>query len=202
MPGDRQSFHSRTNHGIAIVGWAVSGVVAVSMALDSRLWALEGIPLLGAYAFWLAFWMPRVHVDDDGSILVNALRTVRVPWAALIQVETRYALTLRTPSRSYSATAAPAPGSFGTYSASRDVVTPRNSEKGIEHRRPSDLDSTDSGAAARLVLDRWDERAEARGYELGVAETTPVQVTWHTGRIAVLAVLVAASVVGILTSSL
>ena len=52
-------------------------------------------------------------VHDGGATLENPYRTIDVPWAALVNVDTRYALTLITPHAKYAAWAAPAPGIWG-----------------------------------------------------------------------------------------
>lgn len=197
MPSDAQIFRSRTNRVLAVVGWVACAAFASALAFVTEPVQLLFLvlPALVALFFWSVFWMPRVEVGDDGTTLVNALRTVRVPWEALIQVETRYALTLRTPKRSYASTAAPAPGSFGTWVANRDVRVPRrNDDRVIEHRRPSDLENTDSGGAAALVLRRWNALIDSGSLAIGEADSTPVEVRWHVPLIAAFAVLIAASV--------
>jgi hypothetical protein len=71
--------------------------------------ALAWLLVVGA-AIYAVFWRPAVIVDDDGVLLLNVLRDVRVPWAALEAVETRYALTLVTAEHRYASWAAGAPG--------------------------------------------------------------------------------------------
>ena len=78
----------------------IAGLTAARGFEDGPTAVLRALPLalgfLGLLA-WLLFWHPRVDVTDEGVTLVNPLRTIRVPWAALINVETQYALTLVTP---------------------------------------------------------------------------------------------------------
>jgi hypothetical protein len=59
-------------------------------------------------------WRPAVIVDEGGVELVNLVRTVHVPWAALEAVDTRFALTLTADGRRYASWAASAPGRTGS----------------------------------------------------------------------------------------
>ena len=201
--GDRVVFRSRFNRGIAIVSWALSLAVVVSLVLssDRELLALVALPVCASYLVWLAFWHPAVIISDDEVSLINATYTVRIPWAALIQVNTRYALSLRTPRRSYSATAAPAPGSIGTYSANRDFRLERNSSNRAapDMRRPGDLPGTDSGAAAAMVLGRWNGLTDEGRVAIGEADTTIETVRIHVVQLGIAAVLIAAAVWAIST---
>ena len=54
-------------------------------------WAL----LVGG-ACWATFWRPRVEVSDAGVRVVNVTRTIDIPWPALRDVDTKWALTLDT----------------------------------------------------------------------------------------------------------
>ena len=63
-------------------------------------WA-DGAPmlpwaLLVGGACWATFWRPRVEVSDAGVRVVNVTRTIRIPWPALRDVDTKWALTLDT----------------------------------------------------------------------------------------------------------
>ena len=131
--------------------------------------------------------------------LENPFRSVAVPWAALVQVDTRYALTLITPSRSYGAWAAPAPGIWGGRNARpEDLQGLPGSTYGPGHSvRPGDLKSTDSGQAARLVRARWQQRLESGAVDAGSAEDTPVTVTVRWLELGATAVLVAFSIWGV-----
>ncbi|WP_448631495.1 hypothetical protein [Cellulomonas soli] len=56
-------------------------------------------------------------------LVVNPLRAVRVPWAALIDVRTRYSLTLVTPTGQVRAWAAPGPGRHELAAAGQQDLT-------------------------------------------------------------------------------
>lgn len=146
---------------------------------------------LVVFAAWMVLWRPCVLVSDDAVRLVNVTRTIEIPWPALIQVDTRFALTLRTPHGRYTASAAPAPGRLNVARGGRDTTPGRVKFDGPA--RPSDLPTTDSGAAAWLVRDRWAKLSEAGRIELGVAETTPVKRSWHWTSLALAAAMLVGS---------
>ncbi len=70
--------------------------------------------LLPAAVVWAVFWNPRVVVDDSGLTLVNVLRTVRLPWPAIQDVDTRWALKLHTAYGTFGAWAAPSAGRYAS----------------------------------------------------------------------------------------
>ena len=160
--------------------WALLvGMVAAAWVDDGAAAGLRLLPAalgLGVVA-WLVFWHPAVVVDDDGITLVNPLRTVHVPWAALIQVQTQYALTLHTPNGRYRAWAAPGPGRHQVVtSVDGDLAgLPRGTFDGRGSVAIGDLPSAPSGEVAAVIRRRWDHLTEHGLVELGVADDTPVQ---------------------------
>jgi hypothetical protein len=186
-------FTSRFNRVLAIVIWALAVVMVTATELTggpSSASALIPGAFFSLFA-WAALWHPHVRVSESGVRICNVLRTVEVPWAALIQVDTRYALTLYTPGHQYAAWAAPAPGRTGTTIARRAensgrVSTAPNTDGTI---RPGDLLASESGQAAQIVRDRWKELLESGAIEVGVAEETLVPTHWHLFTIGALLVL-------------
>jgi hypothetical protein len=179
------------------------------------LWTVAALSLLSCL-----FWRPAVIVDDEAVELRNVARDVRVPWAALDAVETRYTLTLRAGGRRYESWAGPAPGrpSLGGALGSRLLHGQRSAGGGADgHRlpdprwRPGDVPvptssrdlRADSGAAAFIVEQRW--RAwrdrhptrpgtatvgEGSGVE-GPCGARPVKVCWRLASPGVAAVAAA-----------
>ncbi len=190
-------FTSRFNRMLAVAIWVVLALIGagvLTVPLGTR-W-LYLIPLLfGGLLVLEAFWRPVVTVSESGVVLRNVLRTVSIPWSALIHVDTRFALTLYTPGHRYAAWAAPAPGKGATLRASR-------AEQPLGMRsqapRPGDLLGTDSGEAARIVRLGWERALESGVAEAGAAETTPVQLRQHWTTAAALAVLAAGSMAALL----
>ncbi|WP_427018811.1 PH domain-containing protein [Pseudarthrobacter sp. P1] len=192
-------FRPRTSVLLAGFLWVLAAVAAAS-TLASGLAGLRGIPFALGLAFlgyWL-FWFPTVVVAPDAVVLRNPLRTISIPWDALINVDTKYALTLATVKGSFTAWAAPAPGVLGTYRAKPADARglPYSSYGAGGAMRPGDLKNSDSGAAAYLVRTRWAALAEAGTLNVEATETATASVrcNWAlVGAAVVLAVAVAAS---------
>ena len=189
-------FHSRFNRVLAVVTWllCLSGVVAVVVAeADTALGYLPLIALI-AWLTWAGLWRPSLMLDDEAVTVVNTFATTVVPWAALIQVDTKYALALITPGRRVTVTVAPAPGRIATALSNRDlkgISAPRGADGSI---RPGDLPNSDSGAAAHLVRQRWEHLLDANKIEVGTADTTLVVRRLHWLVIAVSAALTVAAI--------
>ncbi len=138
---DTRTFHSTTSRVIALVGWAAAvlgAVASVAIALGGRPARLFDLAPLGLLALllWEAFWRPRVTVNDSGVQIVDIFRTTRIPWTTVIDVQTRWALTIVTPRRRYRASAAPAPGARArplTGRAATQPLSPRR--RGARVRR-------------------------------------------------------------------
>jgi hypothetical protein len=195
----RLTFRPMFNRVLSIAAWAILAALVVGTLLAPGSFAAAPGIVLGAAAVaalvWAVLWAPYVAVDDEGVEVANVLREYRVPWPALIHVETRYALVLHTPGRKISATAAPAPGAFSAVRATRAA---RRSDTATAGARPGDLPGTDSGDAASMVLDRWHGLRDAGRVEAGVAEQTPVTVRPRTAQVAAIVVGVAALIGAIL----
>lgn len=184
-PTTRDVFVSKFNRGLAIALWLIVALLFVTTVLNDTTWQdrlLAVVPTaFGVLLGWVALWRPRMTVDDDGIEVVNVFHTVRVPWAALVHVDTRFALTLVTPNRRVAVWAAPAPGRAGVALARRENqrhgrVVPE-AEDG--NRRAGDLLSTASGDAAYLIRQRWHELRERDAIELGTADSVRVPVGLH-----------------------
>ena len=174
---------------------AAFGIVVTAVSAGPG--ALAGIaPLvLVAYLGWQLFWMPAVVVHDGGISLENPFRSVSVPWAALVHVDTRFALTLVTAEKSYTSWAAPAPGIWGGRNARPEDLQglPATTYGPGRSVRPGDLKSTDSGQAARLVRERWDELVESGRLRAVDAASTQAAVTYRWAALIVDILLLAAS---------
>ena len=171
--------------GLAFAQWVEGGARALVQALP--------FALAGALAGWLVFGKPRVRVGAEGIDVVNPLAGYHVPWAALIQVRTRFACTFVTPHRAVQAFAAPGPGRYAAAMAS--VVDLRAS--GHDPRIGADvgdLPSAASGQVARVVRLRWQELAESGALALGQTDETPVTRRLDMPILVALVVLVALGV--------
>jgi hypothetical protein len=182
----RVVFRSTFNRVLSIVAWGVLAALAIGTLLTPGAFtAAPGIVVgaLGAAAIvWAVLWAPHVAVDDEAAEVANVLVDYRVPWGALIHVDTRYALVLHTPGRRISATAAPAPGAFAGVRATRaQRRSEQNTTPGV---RPGDLPGTDSGRAADLVRTRWERQRDRGAFEAGLADSIPVTARPRTLSIA------------------
>ena len=185
---------SRFNRIAAVIVWslAVLAVITAVWSSDARLtWVYAGAPL-AALLGWAALWRPCVVVSEQGVRIENVSHDVDVPWEALVHVDTARALTLHTPSGSFTAWSAPAPGVFTTMMG--NAKARRESSAAGSDARPSDRMGTDSGNAALVVRETWRRRLDAGQVELGVAAETPVKRRWHLAFLVASIVLAAASV--------
>jgi Bacterial PH domain len=192
-------FRSRFNRAVAVVAWALCVYLVAVSAIEGGGAAAAQALLPAAFVAlgaWAVLWRPLVSVEDDGVLLRNVARSIRVPWAALIDVETRWALTLRVPGAAYSALAAPAPGRTTAMVArrrERQHGPAEYSGAAGGRSRPGDLAGTASGDAAYLVRERWHRLREAGGIELGQADLVRAEVRWHWLTLGALAALAVAS---------
>ena len=185
---------SRFNRIAAVIVWSLAGLAVITAvwSADPRLtWVYAAAPL-AALLGWMALWRPCVEVSDRGVRIENVSHDVDVPWEALVHVETARALTLHTPSGSFTAWSAPAPGFFTTMMGNAKARREASAAGG--DARPSDRMGTDSGNAALVVRESWRSRLDAGQVELGVADETPVKRHWHVTFLIASIVLAAASV--------
>ena len=182
--------------GVAVL--VALGGLATVVAEQGPSGLLAGWPLIGvAYAGWWLFWYPAVVFAEDAVTLRNPLATIRVPWSALIDVDTKYALKLVTPSHAYTAWAAPAPGVWGTHAGKPEHVTnlPSTSYGPGGSIRPGDMKNTDSGYAAYEVRTRW--QALVEGGRIDVDHPGSVHRRWNWSCIIGAVLLVVAGAVSL-----
>ncbi|TFB65237.1 PH domain-containing protein [Cryobacterium sp. Hz9] len=198
VAADPNFFYSRFNRIIAAVFAGIAALSALSLFLlptASNRWLV--IPALFVMLFvWEVLWHPSLQVDDVGVTIRNPLRTIVVPWAALVHVDTKFALTLYTPGRKFAVHCAPAPGRSLTSAGRRKTTDPVPYLTG--QPRPGDLPDSESGEAAQLVRSRWDALQRSGRVDGGLAAQTPVSVVWAWGRAGVLVAGAAASLVALL----
>jgi Bacterial PH domain len=153
-----------------------------------------------ALACWAAFWRPMVAVSPGGVRIVNVTRTIDIPWPAIQDVETKWALTLVTAYGRFTAWSAPAPGARSALrslvvDARRDV--PRTPPPDRPRHRPEqvvapgELADTPSGSAAALVRQRWEELRAAGHLDDPRLERDRPPVRWHVGTLLIAVALVA-----------
>jgi hypothetical protein len=192
-------FRPRSSRWILAVAGIIVGVGLVGSIVVSGFQALvTASPLLAvAGVAWWLFWYPAVIVGPAGVELRNPVRTVEVPWAALIHVDTKYALKLITPTGSYTAWAAPAPGVRGAHAGKPEHMQnlPSSSYGAGGSVRPGDLSNTDSGLAALLVRSEWQRRVDNGLIDVDATESARVERRINWGPLVLVAGLLLLSAV-------
>jgi hypothetical protein len=120
-----------------------------------------------------ALWLPYVEVSDGGVEIRNVLRTIRVPWPAIEDIDGRYGLRLTTTYGKVTAWAAPAPA-------------------GRQRLQGGDSD------AAAVVRRRFDQLQALGHLDSRRLERGELDVTWHVWIIVVGAALVVVTVAALL----
>ncbi|WP_421083887.1 PH domain-containing protein [Rothia nasimurium] len=175
---------------MVLVTLAVSGGVG---ALVTRGW---GVVFLG-YAVWYVLGRPHVVVDRHDVRVVNPFVTHTVNYAALIDISTRYHLTLVTPTRGYQAFGIPAGGMVASLNAHKQDLKNLPSITFGEggSMRTSDLPNSSAGAAALVLRGYWQELVEDGALD----QVQPVQISRVDVRGSVVfAVLLVAAVAGLM----
>ena len=136
-----------------VTGWGqgvLHHVAAVCLAAGSA--------VLG-YAL---YWRPRLETSEAGVRIINPLRTVDIPWARIVDVRTRFAVTVVTESGSHSCFALPAAGAGAALRAdAQSVARAHPLARPDGSVRTGDLVSTRSGSAANHVRALWQRRVES-----------------------------------------
>ncbi|WP_229567402.1 PH domain-containing protein [Kocuria rhizophila] len=151
---------------------------------------------LFALAYTL-YWRPRLEVHQKLVRLVNPVRTVDIPWGRIVDVRTRFAVTIATEHRAHSSFALPSAGAGAALRSGADAV---NRNHPIARPggavRVGDLTSTASGAAAHRVRTVWQRKIDTGELDVFADErgVEPVQTRVAAGPLAAVVVLTAASV--------
>lgn len=174
----------------AVAVICLAGVVGLVLAgnaadLVRTLWPL----LLFTFLAFALFWRPRITIEDDAVTVVNVFQTIVVPWSQMERIDTRFSVTLHTPTRRVSVWAAPSPGVRGAIGIERaDVRNLNESAYGPGNSvRPGDSVSTPSGQVAFVLRQRWEALRDCESLDSSPTQT--LRVTTHRGTIALLAVL-------------
>jgi Bacterial PH domain len=147
--------------------------------------------LLPAAVVWAVFWNPRVVVDDSGLTLVNVLRTVRLPWPAIQDVDTRWALKLHTAYGTFGAWAAPSAGRYASRGISPNDIRHLPEERRSGGVRIGDSPHSPSGRAAEAIRAQWEQLRDAGHLDDPKLEFERPPVRWHVELIAIVAGLLA-----------
>ncbi len=190
MGRDLNQIGSKSGKAICLGVCSVVALGLINRAFLAPIQAnFESIALsaLLVYLAWLLFWQPHLEVSEQGVIIVNLLRTHRIPWSQIVRIDTRWALELYTEKRKYTAWSAPAPGRHTSMLASADQGEHLPKSSYVAGTvRPGDLVNTDSGSAAARIRALWEQRKDE-------AVTEEEQTSWSKAKLIVLLVLLAAT---------
>ncbi len=197
-----QEVHYRPVPGrvLAAVTIAVCALGAAALIVTDPVAALRyvwPVVLVGVLA-WALFWRPSLLVQEHGITVENVLRTQFVPWPSIVGIDTRYSLTLQTVHGRVAVWAAPAPGRHRTLGlAPKDFDGVGETARGeVGELRPADAITTPAGNLAQLIRGHWERLREAGAFASGVDPEAP-KSTWHMATIIAVAVLTAATVIGL-----
>ena len=177
----------------AAIGWAL--VTAAWCAIAVHDGGAPGLArqapgiVLAATGVYAVLVRPAVEVSPTGVTLRNVVRDVEVPWAALAEVRTRYALTLvTTDGRHFAAWAAPAPGRHTDAGLTRREVGAIGGDPDGDLPPASASTAAPSGAVAAWVRHEWDRAIDLPG---AAGPGAPVRTRLAVGVVVVLGVAAA-----------
>jgi hypothetical protein len=180
---------------LAVLVVAICVAVEVSLVVyghvDVTLRATPWVAFAGVGAYCL-FWAPLVRLSPAEIEIVNPLRTHRISWPAVEDVETRFSLAVRTRRGRVTIWAAPAPGPWSSVSQLRRDPLGRAS-LGSQQRR---LPTTVAALAPALVMRQWESYRESG--VLHGASGAGESSRWHRVLIAILATCAVLGVVAAL----
>ncbi len=166
----------------------VDAALSASPALTLRVLPVAAFVAFGAVA---VFWLPSVRVEPTAVVVRNVLRTTRVTWPVIEDVQTRWSLTLIT-----------ARGRVTAWSAPRGsaVAAGRQVRRDFRAVRVGAVPQQDpamaaGSVAASIVMRQWTEYRDAG--LLGAVEGEGVEQRWHTVTIVALAALLVLALIAV-----
>jgi hypothetical protein len=156
----RQVFRQRSSLVLAAVCGVTGALLLLSLV---RNWAHYPRPvflawvLLGLALTWAVFVRPAVLLDSEGVTLQNVLRDIRIPWARLSHVETRWNLRVFVEDRGYTA-----------WAISSEIERPnRGGISGLRGRRAPEAGpgTRQSASVPRVTVPKVNAHTVARSIE-------------------------------------
>ncbi|MCX7521909.1 PH domain-containing protein [Microbacterium sp. STN6] len=184
--------------GLALFGLAilVAGIIQIGPV---AMLPHAAIPALIGYLGWFLYWAPTVRVSPGEVVLDNPVREVRLEWAQIVRIDTKWALQVYTRDGRFTAWAAAAPGRYASMNQSRGELKhlPESAYAGGAIR-PGDIPTSDSGAAATVIRRQWEALRDAGHLDNARPEFDAPNTRVHWVRLAVLVALVALVVISAL----
>lgn len=169
---------------VALVALVATPAATAAVTQDAGLGASVVVTAVTAVVVaYIYFVTPEVVASEESIRVTNPWRRHVVPWGAVIDVDTRFSLTLVTPQTRVHALGAPSPGGFSAMrsKADRDSATRRIQRQRAGLVRPGDLPATQSGALAAVIRGHLSDLVEAGRLQTGER----VQTTTRIGPLAV-----------------
>ena len=173
----------------ALIGFIVAG--DIGGLLRSGWWLI-----LLATATWAMFWRPEVEVLEHEVTVRNPLSTWHVPWPAIERIDTKWALTLYTPSGRIEAWAAPSSGRFTVFTLGPEDTRVTETARLSGSIRPGDTLSSESGAAANHIRRHW-ELLRDDGLLDRAIEPGALHRAWNVRTIVLLSAMVILGLLGL-----
>ena len=153
--------------------------VAAFMPVRPTTPAIATLALSATAVAYIYFVAPRIVVAEEAIRVQNSWREHVVPWGALVDIETRFNLTLVTPEGRVHVQAAPSPGGLTAMRSrpDRDRATTRATGHAGGAARPGDLPSSLSGALAAVIRGHWQDLVETGAIGTDYRVQTAARVT-------------------------
>jgi hypothetical protein len=181
--------------------WAVFGVIWLAGAAGSG-WSsvLHQVPTIALIStvVYAVFGRPRVIVGDYNVLLRNVTRDVSIPYGAISEISTQYALTITTiDGGRHQAWAAPAGGRIRAARVTEEERRALTWSGPVDEIPSSAALRSDAGAAAVAIRRRWQQsptngRVNEHAPPMSSAQ---VEVRWATGVLVALGVFTLATIV-------
>jgi hypothetical protein len=189
-----QSRFSRVLTVIIVLICAVTEVFVIREG-DAGLALRAAAPLgLVAYGAFVLFWAPLIRLSPTSVEIVNPVQTFVVSWPAIQNIETRWGLTLDTPTKKITAWASPAQSRYSSLSKLRRDSFGR-ADYGAEQvrGRRDNAPFSVAGLAPMLITMQWEKYRDAG--LLGAVDGTGFTRRWHRNTLIATSALVVLSVV-------
>lgn len=154
----------------ATIGWvAIGAAVVVAVLVILQVPATAAVSMLGLPAFiavlaWACYLRPRAILHPDGVLVINILRTYYVPFARIVDIDSRLGVTLETDGgRKIGVWALPISGRRARREGLSRAVAEQHTPTEVEPRTPSEAEQLYS--AQRLWLNA-DSVASTGGAEV------------------------------------
>ena len=174
---------------VAVTGWGQNAWLSAASVCCGAAVAGLGYTL---------YWRPRLEIHGHGVRIINPLRAVDIPWAHIIDVRTRFTVTVVTETGSHSCFALPAAGPGSALRSGPQGVSQTHPLARTDGAvRTGDLAGTHSGAAANDIRTLWQRRIDTGELDVFTrddAALEPVRVTYVPAPLAVTLIMVAAGV--------